>query len=201
MKFQSTPSAWRETRWPVERKLFHSNISIHSLRMEGDTVPTQIHRRCRHFNPLPPHGGRLRGRHPGHQTTDYFNPLPPHGGRLILFDVKIFRQNISIHSLRMEGDSLILSELDSPHIFQSTPSAWRETIVTARKSQQALHFNPLPPHGGRLFRRRCDVFEIIYFNPLPPHGGRPYDGWGADMAAEISIHSLRMEGDSVLTQW
>ena len=36
MKFQSTPSAWRETRWPVERKLFHSNISIHSLRMEGD---------------------------------------------------------------------------------------------------------------------------------------------------------------------
>ena len=25
--------------------------------------------------------------------------------------------------------------------------------------------------------------------------GDSYDGWGADMAAEISIHSLRMEGD------
>ena len=34
-----------------------------------------------------------------------------------------------------------------------------------------LHFNPLPPHGGRR------IFVVVhqpcyYFNPLPPHGGR-----------------------------
>ena len=34
---------------------------------------------------------------------------------------------ISIHSLRMEGDSLFMSRREYKTIFQSTPSAWRET--------------------------------------------------------------------------
>ena len=34
---------------------------------------------------------------------------------------------ISIHSLRMEGDSLISTIPDDETLFQSTPSAWRET--------------------------------------------------------------------------
>ena len=57
-------------------------ISIHSLRMEGDKETFVSGARTRHFNPLPPHGGR-----PG------------------AFSCATMTQNISIHSLRMEGDS------------------------------------------------------------------------------------------------
>ena len=35
----------------------------------------------------------------------YFNPLPPHGGRLISVYTGFPGSGISIHSLRMEGDS------------------------------------------------------------------------------------------------
>ena len=57
-KFQSTPSAWRETRITdsPEGVLI---ISIHSLRMEGDRVENMNVCIRNYFNPLPPHGGRL----------------------------------------------------------------------------------------------------------------------------------------------
>ena len=35
--------------------------------------------------------------------------------------------DISIHSLRMEGDVLVLRRIFAASVFQSTPSAWRET--------------------------------------------------------------------------
>ena len=35
-----------------------------------------------------------------------------------------------------------------------------------------------------------------HFNPLPPHGGRRYQDIMYDRNRNISIHSLRMEGDS-----
>ena len=76
--------------------------------MEGDfkTVAT----RCgtKHFNPLPPHGGRRTtlGRCLGRFD---FNPLPPHGGRLVTVNDNFSAQLISIHSLRMEGDVGLLS--------------------------------------------------------------------------------------------
>ena len=102
--FQSTPSAWREThnsyvlfcagnisihslRMEGDRKLTDAEleetiISIHSLRMEGDEYTRVVIPRSRHFNPLPPHGGR----HFSHSSTHL------------------------------------------PSEFQSTPSAWRETV-------------------------------------------------------------------------
>ena len=36
------------------------DISIHSLRMEGDPLHNRILERLIYFNPLPPHGGRLK---------------------------------------------------------------------------------------------------------------------------------------------
>ena len=124
-KFQSTPSAWRETYssggiWGC------LHISIHSLRMEGDSFNTSCAARCSNFNPLPPHGGRpslqsapdstrnisihsLRMEGDGctiseNQIRAYFNPLPPHGGRLHSLATVRCPDGISIHSLRMEGD-------------------------------------------------------------------------------------------------
>ena len=84
---------------------FLSIISIHSLRMEGDYYTLHICTSMQHFNPLPPHGGRL-----------FLRPKSAPGRE-----------------------------------FQSTPSAWRETLLTAAVETIRENFNPLPPHGGRPF--------------------------------------------------
>ena len=125
--FQSTPSAWRETIGVVE------------------TV-TPIW----DFNPLPPHGGRrtfllMLLLHRTFQSTPsaWRETDRIHDGRN--------SEAISIHSLRMEGDDakhatrcLLICDFNPlpPHggrpagvliwqrknnLFQSTPSAWRET--------------------------------------------------------------------------
>ena len=56
--------------------------------------------------------------------------------------------DISIHSLRMEGD-IKETPKTSMKSFQSTPSAWRETIGVVETVTPIWDFNPLPPHGGR----------------------------------------------------
>ena len=126
-RFQSTPSAWRETvadsvdchpsliyfnplpphgGRPFSYFFAHSSetISIHSLRMEGDADSVDCHPSLIYFNPLPPHGGRPKTMVGKNCRQRYFNPLPPHGGRhFSKLSPNIFR-GISIHSLRMEGD-------------------------------------------------------------------------------------------------
>ena len=58
-----------------------------------------------------------------------------------------------------------------------------------------VHFNPLPPHGGR--HRKLDislVAQLISIHSLRMEGD-PWDvAWDA-LKLIISIHSLRMEGD------
>ena len=57
--FQSTPSVWRETG--LTKSCGHRrNISIHSLRVEGDRYDKILRSQAYHFNPLPPCGGRRR---------------------------------------------------------------------------------------------------------------------------------------------
>ena len=103
-------------------------------------------------------------------------------------------------------------------IFQSTPSVWRETCSTPPTNRDKMHFNPLPPCGGRRIRclrpRGLHVISIhslrverdsthadrqsggFYFNPLPPCGGRLSVVFPALVWYNISIHSLRVEGDN-----
>ena len=88
---------------------------------------------------------------------------------------------ISIHSLRMEGDFTMREPKNADTRFQSTPSAWRETLRCLVSAPQISDFNPLPPHGGRPIS--VDIYSMC-----------PY----------ISIHSLRMEGDAagtVFVRW
>ena len=101
--FQSTPSVWRETA-SDQKYNWSLNISIHSLRVEGDRLRLIWSRKPCYFNPLPPCGGR-RALYPWQVQGIYFNPLPPCGGRpgahlLHRWCVCV----ISIHSLRVEGD-------------------------------------------------------------------------------------------------
>ena len=79
VRFQSTPSVWRETGAGVllrtldaisihslrvegdhdaEREVLVCDISIHSLRVEGDFVGSRVPGKTHYFNPLPPCGGR-----------------------------------------------------------------------------------------------------------------------------------------------
>ena len=55
---------------------------------------------------------------------------------------------ISIHTLRMEGDEMVNMSLGVEKLFQSTPSAWRVTIASNAPLTIAVNFNPHPPHGG-----------------------------------------------------
>ena len=135
-QFQSTPSVWRETGYSVS-SMQCFEISIHSLRVEGDIL--QIYLRAHFF---------------------HFNPLPPCGGRLLRLSLLSLRHTISIHSLRVEGDDF------DPNIkykllqFQSTPSVWRETAPTLASASAQRHFNPLPPCGGRRCRG-CEKGALV----------------------------------------
>ena len=125
--FQSTPSAWRET-FSADYMTTATAISIHSLRMEGDATPAYIAAVC--FG-ISIHSLRMEGDLLVSQLVLFrchFNPLPPHGGRRNLIMKKIDVIFISIHSLRMEGDGKFSSKSGRGQLFQSTPSAWRETV-------------------------------------------------------------------------
>ena len=101
---------------------------------------------------------------------------------------------ISIHSLRVEGDPTDAPAGAARRPFQSTPSVWRETRTPHNALQRLTYFNPLPPCGGR----RISIFvarSYIHFNPLPPCGGRPAIKSEEGKSDDISIHSLRVEGD------
>ena len=123
IEFQSTPSAWRET--DLIRVIRHTGrISIHSLRMEGDTQDRMIWQVRLHFNPLPPHGGRLKSLIIIFSNLN-FNPLPPHGGR---------------HGILFCGNC-------GHHFNPLPPHGGRR--YNRYRFRRGGNFNPLPPHGGR----------------------------------------------------
>ena len=213
--FQSTPSAWRETHcvlfWNADRKIsIHSlrmegdlcfsmffagfYISIHSLRMEGDLANDVSNLLLRSFQSTPSAWRETLHFYIPSRPEFYFNPLPPHGGRPAL---RSRHNNGGIFQSTPSAwrETFSQPQISSTHKpFQSTPSAWRETKVHGVISPDCLHFNPLPPHGGRRTHPSRRTARQ-YFNPLPPHGGRLCRDCHAALHGGISIHSLRMEGD------
>ena len=101
------------------------DISIHALRVEGDVCVVVLFNRVYNFYPRPPGGGRLNS-----LTTRCISILflsTPSGWRATkqaTDDEKLV--HISIHALRVEGDSTL------PIRFTS-----------------AENFYPRPPGGGR----------------------------------------------------
>ena len=95
----------------------------------------------------------------------------------------------------MEGDRFRSFARSSGLVFQSTPSAWRETdVALTGHCHRCISIHSLRMEGDHRFWQTTAI--IPYFNPLPPHGGRPADKIAAAPTIIISIHSLRMEGDS-----
>ena len=140
--FQSTPSAWRETKAMIDLNTAQIFQSTPSAWRETYLPISYICMRM-NFNPLPPHGGRPCTTSTGNLSQLNFNPLPPHGGRQRLLRVFEGEFGISIHSLRMEGDR-VHQEIHNHIIgFQSTPSAWRETVrQTAAKAENKFQSTP-----------------------------------------------------------
>ena len=101
----------------------------------------------------------------------HFNPLPPHGGR---------RRHDTADAAVGDFNPL------PPHGGRQIPKV---------NIDRALNFNPLPPHGGRRISSSLTSYSG-HFNPLPPHGGRPAAQLHGTTYLNISIHSLRMEGDT-----
>ena len=129
--------------------LISDNISIHSLRMEGDDTHSGKNRQKTYFNPLPPHGGRrISSYHSG--ILRAFQSTPSAWRETSLFSKHFTNVHISIHSLRMEGDTIPENDLAS--------------VV--------ISIHSLRMEGD--FRHRSKCCEFRNFNPLPPHGGRPH---------------------------
>ena len=51
-------------------------------------------------------------------------------------------------------------------LFQSTPSAWRETDILQAITHRLVYFNPLPPHGGR-HAGKYVALDIVLFQSTP----------------------------------
>ena len=123
------------------------------------------------------HSLRMEGDRPHPRWTQFrshFNPLPPHGGRHWIDGFFDKFAKISIHSLRMEGDAYSTMLFSTIKSFQSTPSAWRETHTAEQYDGQENAFQSTPSAW-----RETSLFSKHFTN------------------VHISIHSLRMEGDTI----
>ena len=125
IRFQSTPSVWRET-FHDRNPDFCKSISIHSLRVEGDSsAPCSCTMRTISIHSLRVEGDVLR------QNRPYIVTISIHSLRVegdVSTPATVNVKDISIHSLRVEGDRKIGKNAKSTGLFQSTPSVWRETV-------------------------------------------------------------------------
>ena len=192
-------------------------ISIHALRVEGDSTGTCSPRSCRDFYPRPPGGGRLYNRF---AITDILGFLStPSGWRATvvyifntvykrkisihalrvegddkLYEIKTQIFNISIHALRVEGDALYIEFAETIDKFLSTPSGWRATghrvpvTIAVSISIHALRVEGDSGAAGRMLKH----YEFL----STPSGWRATCFRCCSLRRRsISIHALRVEGD------
>ena len=192
-RFLSTPSARRATRDPSAVCCHTSTISIHALCEEGDSPWAIRPARNPYFYPRPLRGGRLvddghlealegflstpsarratgmpLGVEPSQQIS--IHALCEEGDSITSEDLRCIR--ISIHALCEEGDLAHSFLFGKPGQFLSTPSARRAT-----------------------WKSRCSVWRTGYFYPRPLRGGRPFCRSLPSQPFAISIHALCEEGD------
>ena len=172
------------------------SISIHSLRMEGDVD----HRRHNTYaDRISIHSLRMEGDFPWKPPIVLLTVISIHSLRME-GDQQIFGRTlksiISIHSLRMEGDIIQDVCFHTVPEFQSTPSVWRETLREQTATGGTADFNPLPPYGGRP-RYSLVTGRYSSFQSTPSVWRETSFSDFNNFRFFISIHSLRMEGDTL----
>ena len=152
------------------RVVIAGQISIHALRVEGDSVLQQPLAFRPYFYPRPPGGGRPLQAAPDRRRCDFY-PRPPGGGRPLDKYIGFEMIRISIHALRVEGDD----------------------IIVAFHPPNGISIHALRVEGDR--KKRHSFLFALDFYPRPPGGGRRIRGAPLAPAGKISIHALRVEGD------
>ena len=174
------------------------NISIHSLRMEGDNRRQQPQAKASHFNPLPPHGGRL-DKITEQDYADLFQSTPSAWRETCRVRTSFLLGDISIHSLRMEGDLVLPPGHKQRELISIHSLRMEGDTAYPDQTNQGYNFNPLPPHGGRL----SYVSDIPSCVTISIHSLRMEGDTSSGYAFPgkyISIHSLRMEGDHCMSR-
>ena len=159
------------------RRCRYNVISIHSLRMEGDSFASFSSSSTAYFNPLPPHGGRPdRLDAVAHCAVISIHSLRMEGD--LGFVLPFAQPGISIHSLRMEGDNIILHSIPVVAVISihSLRMEGDPQPLPAHR-RQGGHFNPLPPHGGRR-NGESYVVNAATFQSTPSAWRETDDGTG-----------------------
>ena len=73
--------------------------------------------------------------------------------------------DISIHTLREEGDSATFARMCNAMSFLSTPSARRATLWHENSSKRIQYFYPHPPRGGRQQKQRENPLLLSHYTP------------------------------------
>ena len=171
-----------------------SRISIHALRVEGDLPEAPRRSKTSHFYPRPPGGGRLYLREPMAPRVCDFYPRPPGGGRRDAGERSHGVVYISIHALRVEGDTRMSSGLSNSTLFLSTPSGWRATLDLYRHvSAHRISIHALRVEGDTRYPRKPETLRRISIHALRVEGDTIYTMFVR--ISSISIHALRVEGD------
>ena len=170
--FQSTPSAWRETSAHCRRAIcaaisihslrmegdcpnaYHSTseitISIHSLRMEGDYLLGRVENDNAEFQSTPSAWRETMGHQRGLAIHPFQSTPSAWRETRLYLRLEVFQIFQSTPSAWRETERNGCATIPLNQ-FQSTPSAWRETAVVQTCGYTPSDFNPLPPHGGRLW--------------------------------------------------
>ena len=171
-KFLSTPSGWRATAGSGVNSVVAFSISIHALRVEGDHPPKgdAVQIRLISIHALRVEGDVMTA--DGETPTWDFYPRPPGGGRHRDqgSDPRDSEFLSTPSGWRATGYIQLYART---HRFLSTPSGWRATCMVRFRGRTYVYFYPRPPGGGRLSVAPFKICSKI-----------------------ISIHALRVEGDS-----
>ncbi len=124
-----------------------------------------------YFNPLPPHGGRLHfllQQSAIIAISIHSLRMEGDGGRE---NADTVRLGISIHSLRMEGDVTLMRRTVKYAISIHSLRMEGDNGIDTRNSGHCISIHSLRMEGDMIVH--CTRKHTIHFNPLPPHGGRP----------------------------
>ena len=101
---------------------------------------------------------------------------------------------ISIHTLRVEGDKSLMEPFRVVLIFQSTPSAWRVTLGL-NQVVKGFAFQSTPS-AWRVTVAKANLVGSLPFQSTPSAWRVTFViGTVHDATLFISIHTLRVEGD------
>ena len=106
-----------------------------------------------------------------HAPAQHFYPRPPGGGRPAMRDPIASSSCISIHALRVEGDSgICVTSITTSYFYPRPPGGGRQAIMDGTKMVR-VDFYPRPPGGGRQGKSTMARPQKDFY-PRPPGGGR-----------------------------